>query len=104
VDCPAVPPVATELSYDCTHATLSVILGTQQGGALQPLHNATRHRMVLLVSGAISGRFALAPNATATVHTYSLTCGAHDAVTVRSGVQRESGGYNYGEAVSVRGP
>lgn len=104
VDCPAAPPIATLLSFDCTRATLSVALGTEQAGALQPLRNTTRHRMLLLVGGALSARYPLAPGGIARVHTLAMQCGVHQTVTVRSAVQRGSGGYNYGQAVTVRGP
>lgn len=104
VDCPAAPPVAVNLGYDCQHATLSAVLGNVRGGALVPLHNTSTHRMVLVLAGAATGRYVLAPKATATVHTVPLACGTRAVVTVRSGVQRGSGGYNYGAAVEVRGP
>jgi hypothetical protein len=38
------------------------------------------------------------------MHTVAMQCGAHQTVTVRSGVQRGTGGYNFGQAVTVRGP
>ena len=104
VDCPAAPHVAVLLSYDCQDATLSVVLGSQHSGSLQPLRNATRHDMVLVVDGAVSGRFALAHGSTATVHTFPLTCGTNTTVTARGGVQRAGGGYNYGPAASVALP
>jgi hypothetical protein len=104
VDCPPAPPVAVALSYDCTTAALSVALGTQRNGALLPLRNSSRHRMVLAVGGAETGWFQVAPGATATVHTYSIPCGTHTTVTVRGGVQRGSGGYNFGQTATVVTP
>jgi hypothetical protein len=104
VDCPAAPPVAVVLGYDCAHASLSVALGTAAGGTLTPLRNATRHPMLLVVGGALSGRFALAPGATAVPHTFALSCGAHASVTVTSAVQRQDGRYNYGRTATVVTP
>jgi hypothetical protein len=104
VDCPPAPPVAVALGYDCAAATLAVVLGRQRGGALLPLRNRTMHRMVLVVLGAVTGRFELAPGATATVSEFSVGCGSHATVTVCGGVQRAAGTYNYGQPVTVTLP
>jgi hypothetical protein len=104
VDCPAAPPVAVVLGYDCAHASLTVTLGTAAAGTVSPLHNATRHPMLLVVNGAVSGRFALLPGQTAAGHTFTLACGAHATVTVTGAVRRSSGGYNYGRPATVVTP
>jgi hypothetical protein len=104
VDCPAAPQVAVLLSYDCQDATLAVVLGAQRNGELQPLHNATQHDMVLVVDGAVSGRYVLAHGSTATVHTFPLSCGKDATVNVRGGVERTNGAFNYGPAASVALP
>jgi hypothetical protein len=101
VDCPPAPPVAVSLSFDCRSATLSVALGRQPGGVLAALRNSSSHRMVLLLSGALTGRFVLEPGGTATAHTFELTCGAHATVIVRGGVQRRGGAWNYGLPAQV---
>jgi hypothetical protein len=97
VDCPPVPPVAVALDYDCTHAAVEVTLGTQRAGGLVPLQNSTRHAMTLVLTGAVSGRYAVAPGQTASVHSFPLTCGVDSSLTVQAGVQRDSGAYNYGQ-------
>jgi len=104
VACPAAPPVAVILSYDCTAATVSAVLGTQHGGVLSPLHNRTSHRMVLVLGGAASGRFALAPGAAATAHTFSVSCDAPATISVRGGVQRTDGSYNYADPMEITMP
>jgi hypothetical protein len=104
VDCPGAPPVAVQLSYDCSAVLLSVSLGSHSGGALAPLRNTTPHPMVLLVSGAVRDRIELAPGSTAAVRDYRLDCGSHATVTVRGGVQRSSGGYHFGQPVEVTLP
>jgi hypothetical protein len=104
VDCPPAPPVAVAVSYDCHSATLTVALGRQNGGQLIPLHNATRHPMVLVIEGARTGRFTLAPGATDVTHSFAIACGAAAAVAVRSGVQRDSGDYNFGQPTQVTLP
>ncbi|MDT4919879.1 MAG: hypothetical protein QOI15_781 [Pseudonocardiales bacterium] len=104
VDCPAPPPVAVAASYDCTAATVTVVLGRQRGGALRPLRNRTSHRMLLVVSGAAAGRFTLTAGATATAHTFRLACGVGAVLTVRSGVRRTGGGVNYGDPLEIRMP
>lgn len=101
VDCPPAPPVAVTVAYDCRTATLTAVLGGQAGGDLQPLHNATTHRMVLVLTGARTGRFLLAPGATAAPHSFGLDCGTAAAVIVRAGIQRRSGAYNYGSTTRV---
>jgi hypothetical protein len=104
VDCPAAPPVAVALGYDCTRATLTAVLGTQSNGSLVPLRNDTAHRMVLVVGGAVDGRYELAPGATAAPHTFALRCGSHATITVRGGVQRGASTYNYGRITEVTTP
>lgn len=104
VDCPAAPPVAVTLAYDCTRATLTAVLGRQSNGSLVPLRNDTAHRMVLVVGGAVEGRYELAPGATATPHTYPLRCGSHATVTVRGGIQRGADTFNYGRITEVTTP
>jgi hypothetical protein len=93
--------VAVTVAYDCRTATLTAVLGGQAGGDLQPLRNATTHRMVLVVAGARAGRFLLAPGATAAPHSFALDCGTAAAVIVRAGIQRRSGAYNYGSTTRV---
>jgi hypothetical protein len=104
VDCPAAPPVAVLLSYDCTQATLSATLGTAAGGVVTPLRNTTRHRMVLVLDGAVSGRYDVDPGATAQLQAFRIPCGTHATVTVAGGVQRTDGSYNYGSAAQVVTP
>jgi hypothetical protein len=104
VDCPAAPPVAVLLTYDCTAAQLTATLGTEHAGALVPLRNGSHHPMVLVLGGAAEGRYPVAPDGTATLHTVALECGVDASVTLRGGVQRASGGYNYGAPVTVTVP
>jgi hypothetical protein len=104
VDCPAAPRVAVLLSYDCHNARFAAVLGTQANGGLQPLRNSSRHRMVLVIDGAVSGRYVVAQGSTASVHAFPITCGTHATVTVRGGVERTSGGYNYGQPATVTLP
>lgn len=104
VDCPAPPPVAVAFGLNCTRARVAVTLGTERAGMLHRLVNRTNHRMVLLVSGAASGRYVVAPGTQATVHTFRVPCGTGVALTVRSGVQRASGTYNYSDPVQVAMP
>lgn len=104
VDCPAAPPVAVQLSYNCTYARLSAVLGRLHDGQLVPVRNSTRHTMVLEMTGWVSGRFELRPGATAVRHTIPFACGSAGAVTFRGGVQRAQGGYNYGPAAGVSLP
>ena len=60
--------------------------------------------MVLVVRGAASGRYVVAPGTRATVHTFPIPCGTGASLTVRSGVQRTSGTYNYSDPVQVTVP
>lgn len=101
VDCPAAPPVAVVFDYDCTNATLAAALGRWQDGAMVPWRNTTGHRAVLVVAGAVSGRYALPAGATAAVHRFGLICGAHSTVTIQGGVQRADGSYNFGHDATV---
>ena len=102
VDCPPVPPVAVSLGLDCRTAALTVVLGRRDGGgALVPLHNASRHPMVLDVGGAAAGHFGLAPGATATPHSFALGCSSTAEITVRAGIERADGSYNYGHLLRV---
>jgi hypothetical protein len=101
VDCPAAPAVAVVVSYDCRAATVIVALGRAAGAGLVPTRNRTAHRMVLVLSGARSGRYSLEPGATATPHAFPITCGTHATVAVRGGVQRHNGAYNYGPPAQV---
>jgi hypothetical protein len=104
VDCPAAPPVAVTISYDCTAATLSATLGTESGGVLTALRNQSRHDMVLVLRGAITDRVTVPRAATAPVRNYPMACGRHAEVTVQGGVERASGGYNFGDPVAVSLP
>jgi hypothetical protein len=104
VDCPPAPPVALAVSYDCDDAAATVMLGRQQDGVLEPLHNRTTHRLVLVVQGAATGRFAVAAGETATAHTFPVACGTGATLTVRSGVQRTAGDVNYGDPLEVTMP
>jgi hypothetical protein len=104
VDCPAPPPVAVLLSYDCAAAKVTVLLGRQRHGRLRPVHNTSGHRMFLVVRGSASGWFALPSGATATPHTFRFACGTGAAITVRSGVQRTGGAVNYGDPLELTMP
>jgi hypothetical protein len=104
VDCPAAPPVAVWLDYDCADARFTAALGHWHDGALVPWQNTTRHRTLLVLGGAVSGRYELAPGASATPHSFGLTCGAHATVTVTGGVQRADGSVNYGHTATVVTP
>ena len=104
VDCPAAPSVAAAVSYDCSAASFTATLGRQVNGTITPQRNTTKHQMVLTISGAVTGRFALAPGATATTHTWPLTCGHHAQITIQSGVQRTTGGWNYGQPATITAP
>jgi hypothetical protein len=101
VDCPPAPSVAVAVASDCSTATLTAALGRQSGGDLVPLRNSTTHRMVLVVDGVRSGRFTLAPGATATPHSFVLSCGTSATIAVRAGIERDNGAYNYGETTRV---
>ena len=104
VDCPAAPPIAVAMSYDCTSASVTVELGRQVNGVLTPQRNTTKHAMVLQVSGAAHGSYTLAAGATATAHTWPLTCGQHAQITVRSGIQRANHAWNYGQPAEITTP
>lgn len=104
VDCPAAPPVAAALSYDCTAASFTATLGQQRNGSIAVQRNTTKHQMVLTVSGAVTGRFTLAPGATAAAHTWPITCGRHAQITIQSGIQRSGGGWNYGQPAIITAP
>lgn len=101
VDCPAVPPVALALGLDCRTASLIAGLGRQVQGRITPVRNVTRHPMVLVLEGAVTGRFPVAPGATATTHSFALACGSAGTVTVRAGIARADGAYNYGPRTMV---
>jgi hypothetical protein len=60
--------------------------------------------MVLVVRGAARGRYVVAPRTHAVVHTFRIACGDHATLTIRGGVQRTGGGYNYGDPVTVALP
>jgi hypothetical protein len=92
------------VSFNCIRARVSATLGTERAGTLRRLVNRTRHRMVLVVSGAASGRYVVAPGTRATVHTFRVACGTGASVALRSGVQRANGTYNYSEPVQVTMP
>jgi hypothetical protein len=104
VDCPAPPPVVAALTHDCTHARLATTLGTFRHGSLRPLYNGTAHRMVLVLNGAVSGRYVVAPKTAATIHMFRVACGTRAVIAIRSGVQRTSGEYNYGDPVTITVP
>ena len=104
VDCPAAPPIAVAVGFNCDRARVSAALGSEQDGTLRRLYNRTSHRMVLVVSGAVSGRYVVRPGTRAAVHTFGVACGTGASVTVRGGVQRTDGSYNYGEPVQVTMP
>lgn len=101
VDCPPVPPVALAVSYDCTTAGFTVVLGRQSGGHLAPLRNETAHQMVLVLNGARSARYSVAPGATAAPQSFPVDCGSAATIEVRAGIQRGDGTYNYGAATRV---
>jgi hypothetical protein len=104
VDCPPAPPVAIAVSYDCRSAGVTVTLGRQSDGRLIALRNDTTHRMVLVLDGARSARFTVAPGATAAPHSFAVECGDAAAISVRAGIQRSNGTYNYGQTVHVTLP
>lgn len=104
VDCPAPPPVAVAVSLTCSRARVSATLGTQRDGTLRRFYNDTTHRMVLVVRGAVGGRYVVAPGTRATVHTFRVPCGIGASIMLRSGVQRTSGAYNYSEPMDVTMP
>lgn len=104
VDCPAPPPVAVLVSYDCNTATVSAALGRQHDASLAALDNRTSHRMMLLITGAVSGAYPVAPGATATVRTFPVDCGSAARLSIRSAIQRAGGGYNYGQPVELTMP
>ena len=79
------PPVAVALSYDCTAAALTITLGQQASGHLAPMHNGSKHTMVLLLSGALTARHDVAPGSDAAVYSYPIACRTHAAITVRGG-------------------
>jgi hypothetical protein len=101
VDCPPVPPVAVAVSYDCSSAGFTVLLGRQSGGQLVPLRNETGHEMVLVLGGARSARYSVAPEATAAPQSFPIDCGGAATIEVRSGIQRGNGTYNYGPPTRV---
>jgi hypothetical protein len=101
VDCPPVPPVAVLVSYDCHIAGFTVLLGRQSGGRLLPLRNETSHEMVLVLDGARSARFFLAPGETAAPQSFPVDCGSAAVIQVRAGVQRGNGTFNYGASARV---
>lgn len=101
VDCPPVPPVAVLVSYDCHSAGFTVLLGRQVGGQIVPLRNETTHDMVLVLDGARTARFSVAPGTTAVPQSFAIDCGSAAAVQVRAGVQRDNGTYNYGAPARV---
>lgn len=104
VDCPAAPPVVVVVGVDCHVVQLTAVLGHRAGGpagGLVPMRNDTRHDMVLDVSGAVTRHTVLRPGATAVAQTFTLGCGSAAAVTVRAGVQRTDGQYNYGHVTQM---
>jgi hypothetical protein len=52
----------------------------------------------------VSGRYVVAPGTRASVHTFGVPCGTNASITLRSGVQRTGGNYNYGNPVVVTVP
>jgi hypothetical protein len=104
VDCPPAPPVAVAVSYDCRSATVTVLLGRQSDGQLVALRNATAHRMVLVLDGARSARYSVAPGAADAPHSFPIDCGTAAAIDVRAGIQRGNGSYNYGATTRVMLP
>ena len=105
VDCPAPPPIAVAVSLTCVRSAIAATLGsTQPDGTLDRMVNRTSHRMVLAVSGAVSGRYVLAPHTRAAVHAFRIPCGTGTTVTLRAGVQRTNGTYNYGNPMTVALP
>ena len=92
VDCPAVPAVEVALSYDCAHASLAVSVTAP-----------ATHPAVLLVSGATVRRVGAPAGGTARFAT-TVPCGTPQTFTVRAGVQRSGGGWNYGSVARIGTP
>jgi hypothetical protein len=104
VDCPPVPPVAVVVGLDCHAAALTAVLGRRAAGpsgGLLPLRNHTRHAMVLDVGGSVSGHVVLPPGATAAPQSFTVGCDSPAEITVRAGIRRSDGTYNYGHLIRV---
>ncbi|MGI8679699.1 MAG: hypothetical protein ACR2LX_13660 [Jatrophihabitans sp.] len=104
VDCPAVPAVVATMTYDCTHAAVTIALGhANPDGSWVPAVNTSRHRFVLVVGGAKPTRVYARPGAGA-VFTTAVACGSRTTYTMQAGVQRTNGAWNYGQIASVVTP
>jgi hypothetical protein len=60
--------------------------------------------MALVLDGGLSDRVEVPSGTDAPIRTYPITCGTHTTVTVRAGVERTAGGYNFGQAATVVTP
>lgn len=105
VDCPPVPAVAVSVVYDCAAASVTIALAhpgsTARGWT--PLVNRTRHRMFLLIGGAVTRRLAADPGQSATF-TASARCDTPVGYTARAGVERADHGVNVGPVATVTTP
>lgn len=104
VDCPAVPPVAVSLTYDCAKASVRIALADPgSDGTWTPLVNRSRHAMLLIIGGAAAQRIRAGSGQTA-VFTASAVCGAPVTYTAQAAVQRSNGEYNSGPIASITTP
>jgi hypothetical protein len=104
VDCPPVPAVAVALSYDCARAWVRIALADiGAAGSWTPLVNHTRHRLMLIIGGAVNRHIAAGPGQSA-IFTATADCSAPLTYTAQAAVQRSGGGYNYGPVAAVTTP
>ncbi len=104
VDCPPAPAVAALVRYDCSRARVLVTLSDRGlRGGWQPLVNRGRHRLVLVIGGARSARVYAGPGQRAEFRA-SADCSSPVTYTMRGGVQRSDGSYNYGAQAAVTTP
>lgn len=105
VDCPPVPAVAVSVVYDCAKASVTIALAHPASSTRgwTPLINRTRHRMLLIVGGAVTKRIAADPGRSAVFST-SVRCDTSMRYTARAAIERADHGLNLGPIASVITP
>ena len=92
------------MSYDCTHAAVTFAhRHGRRDGCLDAGGQHVRTPVRADGRGSAPAAVVAAPGRTAVI-TARTTCGSHLTYTVRSGVQRARGGYNYGQLATVVTP
>ncbi|HEV7204662.1 MAG TPA: hypothetical protein VGN18_08610 [Jatrophihabitans sp.] len=105
VDCPPVPAVAVSVVFDCATASVTIALAHRSSSTSGwiPLVNRTRHRMQLIIGGAVTRRVTAAPGHSA-VFSATARCDTPVRYTAQAAVERADHGYNEGPVASITTP